>query len=134
MAACPVSTRFGMVPRWRRKDISFHTTTKNQITGKALRGVVMTSNEARDTFLSLKELCNDPANKAGINAIKYEASVLACITCLAPLEHEVSDTDIWRCPKCGKLRNRQQRIWLAYKTYVDFRQVGLNNLKGDFKI
>jgi len=86
----------------------------------------MTSNLARDTFLSLKELCNDASNKAGINAIKYEASVLVCRSCGVPLEYEVSDTEIYRCPSCKKLRNRQQRKWLPYRSYLDFRAVSLN--------
>ena len=126
MAKGAKSRPVGMVPRRRRKDISVCLLSISQDARAALGGIAMSSNLARDTFLSLKELVNDASNKAGINTVKYEASVLVCRTCLVPLEFVVTDTEIYQCPKCHKLRNRQQRKWLPYRSFVDFRTVGLN--------
>lgn len=52
---------------------------------------------------------------------KSAMSELVCVTCLKPVILEgktEKGREIFRCPQCGKLRNRRQRKWLEYNLKI----------------
>ncbi|MBN2228255.1 MAG: hypothetical protein JW779_01605, partial [Candidatus Thorarchaeota archaeon] len=57
---------------------------------------------------------------------KESMSAMVCRTCLADLILEgktKTGREIFRCPVCGKLRNRQQRKWMEYDTKIIYKLV-----------
>ena len=81
--------------------------------------------EANNTFEKIGDLVKS-LMELGDNIVRYQKSVLVCIRCIEPLVTTSPKLGSYTCPKCGLRRNDKQRFYLATRSYMEFRQVGLN--------
>jgi hypothetical protein len=84
--------------------------------------------EAYWIFESIKELVKTQIVE-GDNTVKYDLQVLVCCRCKTPVEIVNARNETYKCPDCKKLRNRQQREFMSYRSFIEYRKVGTNEYK-----